>query len=142
MGTTGEFALLIGGSLHTLNELGRNAGFILLLSTIALWYHSGPRTRRLLALEAALTVLMILATMIVEFRIVPTMERDRAAAGGDITAVAQDSTTRKDFDHLHALSEKVEGAAIFLGLGIVLLVAAEPVSAPGKPTRTGRIRET
>jgi hypothetical protein len=31
-----------------------------------------------------------------------------------------------DFDRLHNLSEKCEGSALFLGLGVILLMAAEP----------------
>jgi hypothetical protein len=54
------------------------------------------------------------------------MERDRAAAGGDIAAVPASNPARIDFDRLHALSEKFEGSALFLGLGVVLLMAAEP----------------
>jgi hypothetical protein len=30
-----------------------------------------------------------------------------------------------DFERLHPLSEKVEGSALFLGLGVVILMAAE-----------------
>jgi hypothetical protein len=56
------------------------------------------------------------------------MERDRTAAGGDINALPINNTTRADFDRMHGISEKVEGLALFLGLGIVLLLAAEPAS--------------
>jgi hypothetical protein len=30
-----------------------------------------------------------------------------------------------DFERLHPLSEQVEGSALFLGLGVVILMAAE-----------------
>ena len=127
MGVTSQFAALIGTSVRELNELGHAAGFIFLLATIALWFRTGPQTRRLLTFELLVVVLMLGATMYVQSDIVPAMERDRAAAGGDIMAVPGNNPERMDFDHLHALSEKVEGAALFLGLGVVLMMAAEPV---------------
>jgi hypothetical protein len=33
---------------------------------------------------------------------------------------------RVDFDRLHGISEKFEGSALLLGLGVILLMAAEP----------------
>ena len=48
MGTTRQFALLIGGSLGTLNAVGRDCGLIFLLASIALWFRTDPRGRRLL----------------------------------------------------------------------------------------------
>ena len=87
MGVTREFATLIGTSLRELNKLGHAAGFIFLLATIALWFRTGPQTRRLLTIELLFIVLMIGATMYVQSSIVPAMEHDRAVAGGDITSV-------------------------------------------------------
>jgi hypothetical protein len=53
------------------------------------------------------------------------MERDRIAAGGDVDAAPPDNPARLDFERLHPISEKVEGAALFLGLGVVVLMAFE-----------------
>jgi len=61
----------------------------------------------------------------VQMHIVPAMERDRAAVGGDITSVPEDNPTRAHFDALHDTSEKVEGTGLFLGVGVVLLMAGE-----------------
>jgi hypothetical protein len=38
-----------------------------------------------------------------------------------------------DFERLHPLSEKVEGAALFLGLGVVVLMGMEDSSASTEP---------
>jgi hypothetical protein len=135
MGTTSQFALLIGGSVRELNHIGHACGFFFLLTAIALWSRTSPSGRRLLMTESILIIVMILATKYVQSGILPAMERDRAAAGGDINAVPQDNPARVDFDRQHALSEKVEGAILFLGLGVVLLMAAEPISyRPATPT--------
>jgi hypothetical protein len=127
MGTNRQFALLINGSITTLNLLGHAAGLIFLFATVLLWMRSTTRTRKLLLAQIWLVVLMIAATIYVQHGIIPAMERDRAAAGGDITAVPLSNPARVHFDHLHGLSEKVEGSALFLGLGAILLMAAEPI---------------
>jgi hypothetical protein len=65
------------------------------------------------------------ATAYVKWSIVPAMERDRVAAGGDVSAVPATNPARLDFERLHPISEKVEGTALLLGLGTVILVALE-----------------
>lgn len=126
MGTNREFALLIDGSITTLNRLGHAAGLIFLFATVLLWMRSTTRPRKLLVVEIWLIVFMIAATIYVQHGIIPAMERDRNAAGGDITSLPAGNPTRAHFDRLHGLSEKVEGAALLVGLGVILLMAAEP----------------
>ena len=126
MGTNRQFALLIDGSITALNRLGHAAGLLFLIATFLLWLRSAARARRILLAQIVLVVLMIGATLYVQHSIIPAMERDRAAAGGDIAAVPATNPTRIDFDRLHAHSEKFEGSALFLGLGVILLMAAEP----------------
>jgi len=126
MGASLQFALLIGRSLGALNAIGHGCGFAFLLASIGLWFRTDPRGRRLLVAEVSLIVLMLAATTVVRSSIIPAMERDRATAGGDINALPSDSPIRLHFDRMHSLSEKVEGSALFFGLGIVLLLAAEP----------------
>ncbi|HKO20779.1 MAG TPA: DUF4149 domain-containing protein [Acidobacteriaceae bacterium] len=125
MGTTRQFALLIGGSIAGINHIGEIAGCVFVLATLLLWKHSSPLARKLLGAELLLVILMIAATVYVQRHIVPAMERDRAAVGGDINSVPADNPIREHFDNLHATSEKVEGTGLFLGLGVVLLIAGE-----------------
>jgi uncharacterized membrane protein len=131
MGTNRQFALLIDGSITALNRLGHAAGLLFLLASLLLWLRSSSRSRQLLLAQIVLVVLMIGATLYVQHGIIPAMERDRAAAGGDIASVPASNSSRIDFDRLHALSEKFEGLALLLGLAVVVLMAAEP----GKPRR-------
>ena len=137
MGTSPQFALLIGSSLGKLNQIGHMCGFVFILATLTFWSRAQPRGRGLLVTQMLLAVLMIAVTMVVQRSILPAMERDRIAAGGDILAAAPDNPARLDFERLHPMSEKVEGAALLLGVGVVVLMAAEP----GSP-RAGRIVET
>jgi hypothetical protein len=126
MGTTRQFAQVINGSITALNRIGLVAGLIFVVATVLLWLRSATRMRKFLLVQILLVVLMMAATIYVQHGIIPAMERDRTAAGGDITAVPPDNPMRADFDRLHGLSAKVEGAALFLGLGLILLMAAEP----------------
>jgi uncharacterized membrane protein len=125
MGTTREFALLIGASISRINQLGHLAGIVFLVASFLLWRRNSVRNRRLTAAEVLLVALMIATTSYVQMGIVPAMEQDRAAVGGDITSVPADNPTRAHFDRLHAASEKIEGSALFLGIAVVLLMAGE-----------------
>jgi hypothetical protein len=126
MGTTRQFAQLIGDSISELNRMGHICGFIFLVATAMVWLRAWRRRRWLLVAQIVLVVLMIAATMYVQASILPAMERDRIAAGGDITAAPATNPARLDFERLHPLSEKVEGSALFLGIAAILVMAAEP----------------
>lgn len=126
--STHEAGTVVGATLRVLNEAGHACGFVFLFATIAFWFRSTPRARSLLTAELLLVVLMIAATMYVQASIIPAMERDRVAAGGDVDAAPRDNPARIDFERLHPLSEKVEGSALLLGIVVVILMAAEPDS--------------
>ncbi len=125
MGTSALFAQLIGLSIAWLNTMGNVCGFLFLIATIALWFRTEPQRRRLYPVEFLVVAGMIFATFAVQRGIVPRMERDRVNAGGDINAAPADSFERKDFDRLHGLSEKLEGAVLLLGVVNIILIAAE-----------------
>jgi hypothetical protein len=125
MGTTRQFAQLIGGSIFALNRLGHASGLVFIVASLLLWRPSPARTRKLLRAQVLLAVLMMAATLYVQHGIIPAMERDRASVGGDITAVPTDNPTRADFDRLHGLSEKVEGSALVLGVAVIVLMGVE-----------------
>ena len=118
MGTTSQFAVLIGAeACQNSTSWGTSAVSLFLFTTIGLWFRSEPRGRRLMPYQVLLVVLMIGATMYVQRSILPAMERDRAAVGGDIDSAPPANPARIDFERLHPLSEKVEGAALPAGVG-------------------------
>jgi uncharacterized membrane protein len=128
--STHAAGMVVAGTLQLLNRLGHVSGVFFLLVSLPLWFRTTPRGRRLLLSEMGLVLAMIAATMYVQSSIIPAMERDRLAAGGDIDAAPPDDPARLDFERLHPISEKVEGAALFLGLAVVVLIAAEPGDRP------------
>lgn len=123
--TAHEAGTIVGGTLHVLNTVGGVCGFTFVIATIPLWLRTEPTTRRLLMIESLLTIVMLAATAVVQHGIVPAMERDRIAAGGDVDAAPLDNPARLDFEHLHPISEKVEGAVLLLGVVNTILIAAE-----------------
>lgn len=123
--TTHEAGTIVGGTLRVLNTVGSTCGFLFLIATIALWFRTEPRRRRFLPFQLLLVVAMMLATAVVQHGIVPAMERDRITAGGDIDAAPVDNPARRDFERLHPISERVEGAVLLLGLANIVLLAAE-----------------
>jgi uncharacterized membrane protein len=123
-----EAGTVVGATLRVLNKLGHACGLIFVLASIALWRRVGSRQRRLLRAEMLLVLMMIAATMYVQAGIIPAMERDRIAAGGDVDAAPPDNPARLDFERLHPLSEKVEGAALLIGLGVVVMMGFEDLT--------------
>jgi hypothetical protein len=66
---------------------------------------------------------MLACTSYSQYGIIPAMERDRIAAGGDINAADESNPARIHFNKLHVRSERVEEAVLLLGLATVILVA-------------------
>jgi hypothetical protein len=69
--------------------------------------------------------MMLAITAYSQFSILPSMEQDRMAAGGEINAVEMTNPARQDFERLHTLSERLEGFVLLCGLGVVLFLARE-----------------
>lgn len=135
-----EAGTVVGATLRVLNEIGHFCGFIFVFASFPLWYRMSPRSRRLLMVEVPLIVLMVIATMYVQTGIIPAMERDRAAAGGAIENVPASDPARADFNRLHSHSEDVEGFALFLGLAVAVLVAAEDGARRARPNADHPLR--
>ena len=75
------------------------------------------------AAELALVIAMLALTAYSQFSIIPRMERDRLALGGDVAKAPADKPEHKHFDRLHNLSVKFEGAVLIEGLLLLAMAA-------------------
>ena len=116
-----EAGLVVGGTLPILDKIAFVCGLLFLLAGNRL----GSNANRRGLPQSLLVLLMLLLTLYLDKSILPRMERDRASVGGDITLAAPTDPARADFDRLHPLSERLEGAVLLAGLAIVVLLAAE-----------------
>ncbi len=114
-----EAGLVVGASLRALHRMGLVAGVVYLLTALM-----GGRGRRWWIGPALVAAMMVL-TAGSQWGILPRMEVDRAAAGGDVAAADRRDPARVDFDRLHRLSERVEGSVLLLGLVAVVLLGLE-----------------
>ncbi|MEO8735057.1 MAG: DUF4149 domain-containing protein [Edaphobacter sp.] len=120
-----EAGLVVGGTLRVLHCIGLIGGGVFCVATALLWLRAEVPARAGFAVEMALTLVMLAVTAYSQFSILPSMEQDRALAGGDIEAAALTNPARADFERLHACSERLEGLVFFCGLGVVLFLARE-----------------
>ncbi|RXH55824.1 DUF4149 domain-containing protein [Granulicella sibirica] len=121
-----EAGIVVRYTLLALHSIGMVCGTVFLLASILLLQAS--RRPRNVAIQAALIALMLLITATSQFGILPRMERDRLAANGIIESIPPTDPARIDFERLHPLSERLEGATLLLGLATILLMARdEPI---------------
>jgi Domain of unknown function (DUF4149) len=113
---------IVGSLLRILHGTGMVAGLVALalLALTPSWGIYRPRV----ALSAMIVlVLMLGLTAYSQYGIIPSMERDRIAAGGAIDRVPANDLNRIHFNKLHNRSETLEGAVLLLGILVVVLVA-------------------
>jgi D-alanyl-lipoteichoic acid acyltransferase DltB (MBOAT superfamily) len=110
-----EAGLVVRGALISLHHIGMVAGLVYLLFTLAL-LATQRDTHPIRAAELVLVVAMLVLTGYSEFSVIPRMETDQIAVGGDITKTSLDSPARKNFEQLHKISVRVEAAVLFEGL--------------------------
>jgi hypothetical protein len=120
-----EAGIVVGGTLRILHSIGLIGGIAFCVATALLWLRAEVPARAGFAAELALTFLMLAITAYSQFHILPAMEQDRIAAGGDIDAAATTNPAREDFEEWHVWSERLEGFVFFCGLGVVLFLARE-----------------
>lgn len=113
---------IVGHLLRILHGMGLVSGLVslALLALAPAWHIYRPKS--VLAPMIALIV-MLACTSYSQYGIIPAMERDRIAAGGDINAADEGNPARNHFNELHRWSERVEEAVLLLGLVTVALVA-------------------
>lgn len=123
LATAHDAGLVVGGTLRRLHLLGLGCGAAFLVLTVTSVRRSVPR--RVFLAECALAVAMVAATGYSQFGILPAMEIYRVAAGGDVNAADPLDPARVQFERLHRLSERMEGAVLLGGLALLFAVASE-----------------
>jgi len=131
-----QAGLVVGGTLRILHWIGLIGGGIFCLATAMLWLRAEVPARVGFAIAMALTAVMLAVTAYSQFHILPAMEQDRVAAGGEIETADLQSPTRVHFERLHVLSERLEGFVLLCGIGVVLVLARE-----SQWPETGKITE-
>jgi hypothetical protein len=120
-----EAGLVVGGTLEILHWIGLIGGVLFYVATGILWMRAEVPARVAFAIEMALAGVMLAVTAYSQFRILPAMEQDRLQAGGVIETADISNPGRMDFEHLHKLSEQLEGLVLLCGIGVVLMLARE-----------------
>jgi hypothetical protein len=105
---------VVRGSLLMLHRIGFAAGLIYLLVTLAM-LATGRDTHPIRAAELALVLAMLGLTAYSQFSVIPRMESDRLALGGDVDKAPLNDPHRDHFERLHQLSVKLEGAILIEG---------------------------
>jgi hypothetical protein len=121
--------LIVGQLLRILHGMGLVSGLVLLalLALAPAWGIYRPR----IALAAMVPiVLMIALTSFSQWVIIPSMDRDRVAAGGAIDTANPDNPITAHFNRLHNRSENVEIGILLLGLASVVLIAIAETRQP------------
>lgn len=116
---------VVGGSLRVLDIIGLICGAVFWLATVVLFRRSPAARKRPYEIQLLLSAVMLLATAYLHAGMLPAMERDRVQSGGDIEAASKDDPAKMHFELLHKRSERLEGTILFLGIGVVLLIARE-----------------
>ncbi len=116
--------LVVRSSLLTLHSEGMVAGAALLLLLIAA---GATRTYGRTVIGPVLcTAAMLLLTAFSQWNIMPRMEADRIAAGGEIDKAPAQDPHRMDFDRLHTASVQLEEGVLVAGIALVALLARPP----------------
>ena len=123
--------LIVGQTLRVFDVVGLACGGLFLASTALMFQRAVMRVRGRYEMEFLLAAIMVAATAYIHWNILPSMDADQAHAGGDIASMPETNAARIHFDKLHHRSENVEGAVLFMGLGVVFLMSREhaPISA-------------
>ena len=102
-----------------MHHLGLAAGILYFLLTLALLATQGD-SHPARAAELALIIAMIGLTVYSQYSILPRMENDRIALGGEVPTTPVNSPAYNHFQRLHHLSVRVEGTILIEGLLLLI----------------------
>ncbi len=117
--------LVVRNCLLVLHWEGLIAG-VLLLMLLALARAARVYGRPVIG-AVLCTIAMLLLTAFSQFNVIPRMEADRIAAGGDIDKAQAGDPHHVEFDRLHAASKALEEGVLAAGLVMVVIL--------GRPAR-------
>ena len=117
--------IVVGGTLRVLDIIGFTCGLVFCAGTTLLFRYSPAAMRRHYEAQILIATIMLLGTAFLHASILPAMEVDRTSAGGDIETAPTTSPAKIYFEKLHKRSEHTEGAILFCGLAVVILMARE-----------------
>lgn len=117
---------VVRGSLISLHHIGFLAGAIFLVATLAL-IGTQRDSHIARAVEVLLVIVMLGLTAYSHFSVMPRMEADAQALGGNVQAAPDSAPAKAHFNRLHGVSVKVEGMVL---IGGILLICLAPV--PGR----------
>lgn len=123
--STHEAGIVVGGTLRVLHWIGLIGGALFYVATAILWLRAEVSARVGFAIQLTLTGIMLAATAYSQFRVLPAMDHDRDLAGGVVETAPAENAGRVDFERLHVLSERLEGAVLLCGIGVVFLLSRE-----------------
>ena len=114
--------IIVRKALAALHNIGFASGLIYLLFTLAL-LGTQRDSHPIRAAELALVVIMLSLTAYSQFSVMPRMEKDRIALGGDVAQASLNAPARIHFDRLHRISVRVEGTIFIQGLLLLGMAA-------------------
>jgi uncharacterized membrane protein len=119
---------VVGASLKVFDVLAMACGAVFLAVT-ALMFRAAPnRTRGRYEMEFLLTGVMLVFTAYIHWNIIPAMDAETARVGGDVSTADSGNPAKIHFDKLHVRSERVEGAVLFISLGVLFLMSREQLA--------------
>lgn len=114
--------MVVGHSLRMLHTEGLIAGvLIIIFLLLARLTRALPRR---IAPSIVLALIMIGLTAYSQYSVIPRMNHDRIAVGGDIESAQSTNPYRADFDRLHVRSVRLEEGVLLAGVVLVILLAA------------------
>ena len=120
-----EAGLVVGESLRGFDVFALVCGSLFLLATAAMFRAAAMRVRGRYEIEFLLAGVMLLGTAYLHWNILPAMDADQRLAAGDIARTPADYPAHIHFDKLHHRSERVAGAVLVIGLGVLFLMSRE-----------------
>jgi uncharacterized membrane protein len=108
---------VVNATLTKLHWMGLISGVVFLIASLLYNWQKYVQLRPF-ALSHVFVVLMLAFTMVSQFGITPRMRELRSSP-----SIMESSVARAEFDSLHALSTRLEGGVLLLGIGVVGLTA-------------------